>query len=73
MIFCQLNLDAFTLGFELEFRVKKPPQLGTEEEKIHWVDPILRTVFKEGCDAFGKQGLRNTAEKWKQWLQSEPV
>jgi hypothetical protein len=24
---------------------------------------ILRTLFKEGCDAFGKQRLRNTAEK----------
>jgi hypothetical protein len=24
---------------------------------------ILRTVFKEGCNAFGKQRLRNTAEK----------
>ncbi len=26
---------------------------------------ILGTVFKEGCDAFGKQRLRNKAEKRK--------
>ena len=29
------------------------------------LNTILRTVFKEGCDAFGKQRLRNKAQKRK--------
>ncbi|MEG3843060.1 hypothetical protein, partial [Microcoleus sp. herbarium14] len=31
------------------------------EFSMDWAMTILRTVFKEGCDAFGKQRLRNTA------------
>jgi hypothetical protein len=34
-----------------------------EAFKNYSLFPILRTLFKEGCDAFGKQRLRNTAEK----------
>ncbi|MEG5160729.1 type II toxin-antitoxin system PemK/MazF family toxin [Microcoleus sp. AT3-A2] len=32
-------------------------------EKKAKIRTILRTVFKEGCDAFGNQCLRNKAEK----------
>jgi len=34
-----------------------------QQDIIEVLITILRTVFKEGCDAYGKQRLQNTAEK----------
>jgi hypothetical protein len=38
--------------------------MGLEHREILVLhNAILRTLFKEGCDALGKQRLRNTADK----------
>ena len=47
-------------------RGSKPLFNDSQKAQIkEWAKPILRTVFKEGCDAFGKQRLRNKAQKRK--------